>query len=122
MLLLVVVQVEAIMISRDWDLVEEELEVRIVVLRVEEFFECYILHLRKSHEPIHEKPNVSIARSLGIEGIGAANLELPGLSNLGIPCSKSDGLLHLHRNSTRLSLWKKLLLKINNLYKKKVSC
>ena len=86
MLLLVVVEVEAIMISRDWDLVEEELEVCIVVLWVEELFECYILHLRKSIEPIHEEPNVNIPGTLGREGIHIANLELPSLSDLGIPC------------------------------------
>ena len=118
MLLLDVVEVEAIMVSRDWNLVEEVLEVGVVVLWVEELFECNILELRKSVEPIHEEPNVNIARTLGREGISTSNLELARLSDIGIPINKCNGLgldqLHLHRSSSH---WK-LLLQCNNLYKK----
>ena len=118
MLLLDVVEVEAIMVSRDWNLVEEVLEVGVVVLWVEELFECNILELRKSVEPIHEEPNVNIARTLGREGISTSNLELARLSDIGIPITKCNGLgldqLHLHRSSSH---WK-LLLQCNNLYKK----
>jgi len=89
-LLLVVVEVEAIMISRDWNLVEEELEVCIAVIRVEELFKCNIAELRKSVEPIHEEPDVSIPRTLGREGIDTANLELLRQSDLGIPSSKPN--------------------------------
>ncbi len=119
MLLLVVIKVEAIVVSRNWNLVEKELEVCIVVLRVEEFFECNILQLRKSVEPIHEEQNVDIARILGREGIEIANFELASLSDLGILSRKPNGpgvdQLHLHRSST--SHWQ-LLMQCCNLYKK----
>ena len=57
-----VVDVEPLVVRRNRDHVEEGLEVRVTILRVEQVGEGHITEGRKSVEPVVEDTNVLVAR------------------------------------------------------------
>ncbi len=98
MRLLDVIEIEAYMVDGNLDLVEKRLEVGVPIERIEQLVERNILELKKSHEPVHEKPNVVIARFLGRKStFVGSNHELARLSYLGIP-TRETGVLVNNRN------------------------
>ena len=134
MRLLAVIEIEAFMVNGNLNLVEKRLEVGVPIERIEQLVERNIRELRKSQEPVNEKPNVVIARFLGTKStFVGSNHELARLSYLGIPSSETDVLdnnrnhhnrNHIHRS---VSISNLLLQSINllllkcNLYNKNMS-
>lgn len=103
MFLLAVVLVEAFMI--DWNLnnVEQSLEVRIAIGRIEELFKRNILELRMSKETVDEKASVIVARGLRIECIVGSNLELARLTDFDVPIIEVSILHWNNRNNNHWS-------------------
>ncbi len=133
MRLLDVIEIEPFMVDGNLNLVEKRLEVGVPIERIEQLVERNILELRKSQEPVNEKPNVVIARFLGRKStFVGSNHELARLSYLGIPSSET-GVLdnnrnhhrnHIHRSVSSSNLLlqsSNLLLRSCNLYSKYLS-